>query len=184
MEIYFVTSNKNKLSEVRAMLGREIEGKSVEIDEIQDVDAARVVQDKARRAYSIVKAPVIVEDSGLYLEAMSGFPGALVKWVEKTVGEEGICRMLDPYKNRKAFAETCLGYFDGDRFRLFKGRVNGTIADMPRGTDGFGWDNIFIPESYDKTFAEMGVAKKNTMSHRSRAALKLKAYLDSIDRAH
>ena len=176
-EIYFITSNKGKLAEVKQILGMEIKSKSLEIEEIQAVGASNVAEDKARRAYAILKKPVIVEDTALYLKSLKGFPGALIKFMEMHVGYAGICRTLDPYKDRSATAESCIAFYDGKEPEIFSGTIKGTIAMKPRGGYGFGFDCVFIPRGYSKTFAEMGTAEKNRISHRKKAVLKLKRYL-------
>jgi non-canonical purine NTP pyrophosphatase (RdgB/HAM1 family) len=102
----------------------------------------------------------------------------LIRWFLETVGTEGICKMLEGYEQLEATAETCLGYFDGDAFVSFSGVVEGQIARQPRGDFGFGWDSIFIPNGWDKTFAEMTPEEGAAVSMRRAAALKLRAYLD------
>ncbi len=179
MDIYFITSNKGKLNEVRQLLGIEIKSRSVELDEIQGIRAETVAADKAKRAYAIVKKPVLVEDTALYINALNGFPGALIKFMEMTVGYDGTCRMLRGYKDKRATAESCIVFYDGKDLKSFSGRVHGTISDRTRGTDGFGFDCLFIPDSSKKTFAEMGTEEKNRISHRRKAVLKLKRYLAS-----
>ncbi len=179
MRVYFVTSNKNKFREVERMLDSELVMEPLEIPEVQALEVKEVVTEKARKAYEIVKKPLIVEDTGLYISALNGFPGALAKWMFGSMENEGVCKMLDCYKDRSAYAETCICFNDGKRCRVFSGRVYGTIARHPRGGGGFGWDRIFQPKGHSKTFGEMGMDKKNSMSMRAEAVLKLKRALDS-----
>jgi len=173
--IYFATSNQNKLREVRAILGRNIEMLDADLPEIQSVNVEDVVEDKVRRAFEKYNKILIVEDTGLYLEEWSGFPGALAKWLVQTAGIEKWCAML--HGNRRATAKTCVAYFDGKKFQTFVGEIQGTIAEKPRGENNFGWDPIFIPDNYKNTFAEMSPDEKNAISHRSKAFLKLKNFL-------
>jgi non-canonical purine NTP pyrophosphatase (RdgB/HAM1 family) len=177
MDIYFITSNKGKLEEVRAITGMDIRSKSIEIEEIQDVSVENVVKDKAVKAYSKIHKPVIVEDTGLYIKALNGFPGALVKWLVGAIGPKGICRIIGKYNNRSAYAETRIAFYDGKTLKTFSGRIYGRISGSPIGANGFGWDPIFIPSGQRKTFAQMGASEKNEISHRRKAALKLKEFL-------
>ncbi len=181
MDPIFVTSNKNKLLEVSKRIGRTLDFRTLDIDEIQEVDVEKVAKDKAHRAYEALKVPLIVEDTGLYVNALNGFPGALCKWLEARVGNEGLCRLLDSYDDRSVVAETCICFYNGKDLRVFKGRAAGRIADRPSGGGGFGWDPIFVPEGYDRTFAELGAEVKQRLSHRARAAAKLKDYLDGVE---
>ena len=120
--------------------------------------------------------PVLVEDSGLSIDAWGGFPGALVKWLEKSAGVAAISRMLEPFPDRGATAVCAIAYFDGDRIVAASGSCRGTIAPFPRGSGGFGWDALFVPEGEKRTFAEMPAQEKDRVSHRRRAweALALK----------
>ncbi len=181
MGIYFITSNKGKLEEVRAITGMDIRSKSIEIAEIQDVSVENIVKDKAVKAYSKIHKPVIVEDTGLYIKALNGFPGALVKWLIGAIGPKGICRIVGRYKDRSAYGETCIAFYDGRKLATFSGRIDGTIARSPIGDNGFGWDPIFIPKGYNKTFAQMDSSEKNGISHRRKAALRLKMWLTNSE---
>jgi XTP/dITP diphosphohydrolase len=180
MKIYFVTSNKNKLREVQKILNRRLEGINLEIPEVQAVDGTDVVQDKAKSAYHKIRKPILVEDTGLYIKAWKGFPGALIKWLMEYRGVDGICKMLENETDRSAYAQAVVCLYDGKRFKNFIGRVDGSIVSKPKGKNNFGWDPIFRPNGYRKTFAEMSEDQKNTISHRRRALGKLKRYLDSI----
>jgi non-canonical purine NTP pyrophosphatase (RdgB/HAM1 family) len=112
---------------------------------------------------------VIVEDSGLEVRAWGGFPGALVKWLERSAGLEKMARMLDAFPDRSAAATCAVAYFDGAELNCARGEVAGSIAPRPRGSGGFGWDRLFVPEGAPLTFAEMTPAEKDRVSHRRRA---------------
>lgn len=180
MKICFVTSNENKLREAEDILGLKLEQANIDVREIQSLDVEEVATEKAKEAYKIVKKPVIVEDTGLYIESLNGFPGALIKWVMKSIGNEGICKMVE--EDRKALARTCVCFYDGSELKVFTGEIKGRISDRPRGESGFGWDAIFIPEGYEETFAELGMDVKNKISMRRIAFIKLKEYLESKSR--
>lgn len=180
--ITFVTGNPNKLREAGHILGIELDSADLEIKEIQDVSVSSVVADKARKAYEILKKPVIVEDTGLYFPELGGFPGALVKWMVKKMGKEKMSGLFGGYD---VIAETCIGFYDGKEMRIFSGQLDGKIADTPRGESNFGWDPIFIPNGYEKTFAEMSLDEKNKISHRGKAFRKMKEeFLDSHISSH
>jgi XTP/dITP diphosphohydrolase len=164
----FVTSRAEKAEEARRM-GFSVERRELELPEPQALDPAEVIEAKARAAFERLRAPLVVEDSGLAIEAWGGFPGALVKWMEKTVGLEGIARMLDPFPSRRATAVCVVAFFDGARLRVGRGEARGSISSAPRGEGGFGWDRLFVPEGDARTFAEMPPGDKDRVSHRRRA---------------
>ncbi|MFQ5717489.1 MAG: RdgB/HAM1 family non-canonical purine NTP pyrophosphatase [Nitrospinales bacterium] len=174
----FVTGNANKVNEARRILGVPLEQANLgEIPEIQTRDVVELVAHKLEQAYDRLRCPVMVEDSGLFFSAWNGLPGALVKWFEKSVGCEGMIKMLGPFKDREALAVCCVGLHDGRGTRIAKGEARGIIAPAMRGENGFGWDAIFIPKGHDRTFAEMSVEEKNAISHRQKAFAALKEML-------
>lgn len=181
MEIIFVTGNKNKLQEAKNILGNKINivSKDLDIDEIQEIDSTKIIVKKTQDAFKLIRKPLIVEDTSLYLVAWKGLPGALVKWFLKTVGSEGILKMLSGFTNRNALAQSVIAYHDGKNIRVFENTVKGTISEKIRGINGFGWDNIFIPEGFAKTYAEMSSNEKNKISPRKIALEKLKRYLST-----
>ncbi len=177
MELIFITGNKNKLEEARSILGKNIESKDIDLPEIQSLSAEEVAKDKARRAYEIIKKPVLVEDSGFYISAWNNFPGALIKWALKTIGIEKISDYIAGSADKLAVAEACLCLYDGNDYKIFSGKQNGIIT-IPKGSNGFGFDPIFMPEGFDKTLGEMSFEEKNRISMRKQAFTKLKEYLD------
>ena len=176
MQICFATGNINKVEECESILGFKLEQVELDLDEIQAVEVAKVVEHKVKQAFDLIKKPVIVEDTGLYFEAWNGLPGALIKWFDETIGYAKLCSLLVS-ENRKAKAQTIIGYFDGEEYKSFVGEVTGKIAEKPKGPDNFGWDIIFIPKGFSETFAEMGKEKKNAISMRKIALEKLKEFL-------
>jgi len=163
-----VTSRAEKAEEA-ARLGFALERIDLELPEPQSLDPSEVAEIKVRAAFDRLQRPVLVEDSGLEILAWGGFPGALVKWLEKTAGLDGIVRMLDPFPDRSARAVCAIACFDGERLLVARGVTEGSIAPAPRGRGGFGWDSIFVPHNSDRTFAEMIPADKDAVSHRGRA---------------
>ncbi len=179
--VKFVTGNPNKLREAREILGIDIEQADAgELEEIQTIHVDALIRHKAEQAYKKVKAPLIVEDTGLVFHAWNGLPGALIKWFLKTVDNEGLIKMLGGEKDRSALAQCFIAYHDGSDVRIVKGEISGTIAASVRGRSGFGWDRIFIPEGYDRTFAEMPPEEKNSFSMRKRAFENLRKLFDSL----
>ena len=178
MEILLATSNKHKAQQIQALLGRPVQHIELDLPEVQAIDVQAVIEHKAREAYRQVGKPVLVEDTSLALHVWHGLPGALIRWFLETVGNNGICKMLEGYEHLAATAETWIGYFDGDAFVSFSGVVEGSIARSPRGNGGFGWDPIFVPTGWDKTFAEMTHEEGEAVSMRKAAVLKLQMFLD------
>lgn len=175
-KIIFGTTNENKLSEARSILGEKVEGVALEADEVQSLDNREVAVKKAIAYYKQTKKPLFVEDVSLCIDALNGLPGTYIDAFVKTLGPSGIANLLKN-KNKKAKAITTIVYIWGkDRFKIFEGVVEGKISDKPRGK-GFGWDPIFIPNKQNKTFAEMQLSEKNNYSMRSRALNKLAEFL-------
>lgn len=178
MELLIATSNKNKVEQIQATLEHPLRQIDIDLPEIQAIAVQEVIEEKAREAYRQVGQAVLVEDTGLYVDAWNGLPGALVRWFLQSVGTEGICQMLAKFNDRSARAETCIGFYDGEVFHSFSGSVEGSIARWPRGEHGFGWDPLFIPAGSEKTFAEIPPAEKIEIDMRRLATLELKAYLE------
>lgn len=150
-------------------MGFAVERLDLDLPEPQSLDCAEVADAKVRAAYERLRRPVLVEDSGLEVLAWGGFPGALVKWLEKSAGFAAIPRMLDPFPDRRARAVCAIACFDGGRIVSALGVTPGSIANEARGSAGFGWDPIFVPEGFDRTYAELPPEEKDRVSHRANA---------------
>jgi len=168
LPVVFVTSRAEKALEAER-LGFAIERLDVDLPEPQALDPSEIVEAKARAAYALLSRPVLVEDSGLAIGAWNGFPGALVKWLEVSAGVAALARMLDGFADRSATAVCAIAYCDGAEVVTARGSSRGAIAPEPRGSNGFGWDVLFVPEGSDRTFAEMRGDEKDGVSHRRRA---------------
>lgn len=178
--LVFVTSNPNKLREAEAVLGRPLESCDLDLPEIQSLDLVEVVRDKAANAARRLGRPVLVEDTGLELAGLGGFPGPLVRWVLASVGAEGIARMAHAFGDPGATARCLLCATDGETEVFGEGVVAGSIAARPRGRGGFGWDSVFVPEQPGgRTYGEMREDEKNAISHRRRAFEALRAALEN-----
>jgi non-canonical purine NTP pyrophosphatase (RdgB/HAM1 family) len=174
--IYFVTGNEGKFKEAKALIP-QLEKVDIDLPEEQSLDPELVIRKKLEFAKNIHKTPLIVEDTSLYLDGLNGFPGPLVKWMLKAVGNEGIYELCRRITNNRAVAKTVIGYDDGEYIHYFDGEMHGEIV-RPYGNEGFGWDDIFRPEGLSETFAEMGDEFKPEFSMRTIAFKKLKEHLD------
>lgn len=172
VEISVITSNQNKFKELEnlAMVyGIKLNWINLPKVEIQSQSLEEIVRVSAVNAYTLLKIPLIMEDSGLFIEALNGFPGPYTNYVRNTIGLEGILNLLKDKENRRAYFQTSLCYVDNNTVRVFTGRVYGKISSEIRGSKGFGFDPIFIPEGDTRTFAEMDLEEKNKYSHRALA---------------
>ena len=189
--ILFVTSNPGKLREAKLALnpyGLNVESfnhkkEFSEIQEIQSSELRHVAKDKLRKAVSIAKNSsnkigVMVEDSGFFIQEIDGFPGVFSSYVYKTLGIEGILKALSGITNREACFKCVIGIHLDDQELFFEGECKGRVSEKPLGTNGFGFDPIFIPsEGNGNTFGEMNSREKQKFSHRGKAIESLRAHL-------
>ena len=171
-----VTESQEKVAEFSRLLRQKVLHARVDLLEIQSLSPAEVVVRKVRDAYDkLGNVPVLVEDTGLSIEAWNGLPGALIKWFLKSVGPSGICEMLKQFPSTRATAETAIAVCDGEVY-VFSGKVSGCIAAKPMGEGGFGWDSIFIPDGATRTFSQMEPQEKDAYSMRRLALEQLTAH--------
>ncbi len=172
-----VTSNEGKYKEYKDKLSKyyEVEMLNIDYPEIQ----ADELEDVVEYAIDDLKehAPLIIDDSGLFIEKLKGFPGVYSSYVMRTLGCDGILRLLENIDLRKARFECVIGFI-GKEMKLFKGESHGYITKKKLGTKGFGYDPIFRPEGREQTYAEMRTKEKNKISHRGRAIDSLLNYLN------
>lgn len=173
MKLRFVTGNPGKLREaleVLSPLGIEAKGHRAPIVEIQADRLAEVASFKARNLLGRVPPPYFLEDAGLFVKALGGFPGPYSSYAFRTIGCEGILHLVAHHGARAARFEATIAYIDaGTRLRLFRGQTLGRIATAARGTRGFGFDPIFQPQGHRRTYAELEPEEKNRVSHRGKA---------------
>ena len=200
MTIVFATNNNHKLSEIQDILGSTIEVKSlkdigchVDIPET-GTTLEENAQIKANYVWDNFQTMVFADDTGLEIDALNGEPGV---YSARYAGGEGhdseaniqkVLANLQGVENRKACFRTVIAFIYKDKktgnkvTKLIEGIVNGSIITEKRGAAGFGYDAIFVPEGYDKTFGELGMDIKNSISHRARAvqqfAKELQTYLE------
>lgn len=175
MKIFFGTTNEGKLHEARSLLDIEVEGTPLEIPEIQSLDPVKVATQKAKDWFAKLGKPVLIEEVALFFDALNLLPGTYIKDFEKSLGNDGLTKLLG--KNRKATAQTTLAFCNNDTVEIFIGKIDGSIAKKPLGENGFGWDPIFIPNDSKKTFAQMTDKEKNKFSMRAIALEKFKKWL-------
>ena len=178
--IQFVTTNEGKFKEVfDRLLGRgiRIEHLDRSYPEIQADSLEKIVRFGATVLDDEVRGDYLIDDSGLFVDALNGFPGPYSAYAYKRIGSKGILRLLEGVRVRAATFETVFLLRKGGEHHAFRGECRGTIADAERGKGGFGYDPIFIPEGEARTFAEMSLKEKNLYSHRSRAVDALLEFL-------
>jgi non-canonical purine NTP pyrophosphatase (RdgB/HAM1 family) len=174
-ELVFVTSNRGKLREAEAVLGLTLAHRSLDLVEPQSLDLHEVVRSKAAAAVERLRCPVLVEDTGLDLLGLGGFPGPLIRWLLACVGPAGICRIAHAFGDPRAVVRCVACAADGASTVIGEGVVVGNISVEPRGVGGFGWDSVFAPDGGDgRTYAEMDEDEKNALSHRFRAFVALR----------
>ncbi len=184
MEIYFATGNPNKFKEAKKIFEKNAAGimlKHFEFRhrEIRSDSIEEIALESAEAAYRELGKPVFVEDTGLFIDALDGFPGTYSAWVQKKIGCRGILKLLEGIGESDARFEACIAFNDGKGIRSFKGVCEGTIAESERGKSGFGYDPIFVPKGESSTFAE-SIELKNKYSHRYKSLLELIRYLKKL----
>lgn len=190
-ELVFVTQNKHKLEEVTAMLPDDFSLISLaDINFYDDIiETGSTLEEnsriKAQTIHNKFHVDCFADDTGLEVEALNGAPGVLsarYAGIEHDFAANLTKLQADMVglQNRKARFRTVITLIIKNKEYQFEGIVNGTIIDDRRGVDGFGYDPVFLPEGYDKTFAEMALDKKNKISHRALAFKKLNEYLSTL----
>ncbi|MCM1332082.1 MAG: non-canonical purine NTP diphosphatase [Bacteroides sp.] len=191
-KIVFATNNAHKLDEVRAILGEEYcvaglhdIGCDEDIPETSDtLDGNAEI--KARFVKEKYGYDCFADDTGLEVDALDGAPGVYsARYAGPGHDSEANMKLLlhnmEGKDNRKARFRTVICLIEGDSMKKFEGIVNGIITEERRGTNGFGYDPIFVPEGFDRTFAELTSEEKNGISHRGRATARLCEYFHNKD---
>ena len=172
-EYLFVTGNKDKYLEAKKVFDRynlKLIHVDISVDEIQSNSISEVLIWKGFEVSKILgDQKFIVEDTGLFIEALNGFPGVYSSYIFKTIGCEGILKLMEGVDNRAAyFLAYGMLYLGDGIFKMFKVKVDGHISREIRGSHGFGFDPIFIPDGSKHTYAEMSIDVKNRYSHRGK----------------
>ena len=164
-----VTGNRNKLEEARRICGDGFESRAIDLPEIQSLDLLEILSAKGEEAWKRLGRPVLVEDTGLDLAALNGFPGPLVKSMLAAIGAEGIARLAHALGETRVSARCGVLYRDEARTVVGLGATHGRLVLPARGDGGFGWDPVFEPEGWEQTYAEMSRDEKDRIGHRGRA---------------
>lgn len=173
--VFFATNNIHKFNEAREILSHykiAVGMLRVKTIEIQSESLEEIAQTSALSAFEKCGLPLIVEDAGLFVDALNGFPGPYSSYVYKTIGNEGLLKLMGNIENRRAKFQSVVAYFSEELKSpiCFKGEALGEItAKAQKGNSGFGFDPIFKPANSEKTFSEMCTMEKNKLSHRARA---------------
>ena len=178
--IRFVTTNAGKFREVAALLkeqGIEIEHFDLLLPEVQADTSEEVAAYSVKVLAEEADFDFFVDDSGFYVDALKGFPGVYSAYVYRTLGLAGVLHLLEGAERRAARFETVLVFRMAGETHTFRGECRGAVTLEPRGTGGFGFDPIFLPDGHTKTFAEMSIEEKNSLSHRASAARQMAAFL-------
>lgn len=180
MIIYFLSSNKYKIEEVKALLDSEkikVEPITKKINEIQSMDMQEIVTDKALKAFNMIGRSLIVEQTGLLLDDLGGLPGGLTQIFWDSLEADKFSTYFSSTAGINATAKTVVAFCDGRQIHIFEGAIKGSIVNPPRGDRAFQWDCVFQPEGFNETFAEMG-DRKSDISMRREALRKLKKFLE------
>ena len=179
--IKFITGNKHKVKEAKGIFkkfGIELEHIDLGYPDIKG-NLEDVAKFGARYAASKLKGPVIVEDAGLFIKALNWFPGTYSSYVQETITNKGILKLMNNVENRYAEFRSVVGYCTlKSEPEIFLGTVSGHISYEERGNLGFAYDPLFIPERFNKTFGELTRSKKNEFSHRRKSLEKFASWLN------
>ena len=179
--VFFATGNIHKFNEVRSILsqhGLAVGMLRLKGDEVQSESIKEIAEKSVKNAYLRCRLPIFVEDAGLFIDALSGFPGPYAAYVYQTIHNSGVLKLMENNVERHARFQSVIAYCDQQspsQLECFIGEVKGEITTVERkeqGQSGFGFDPIFQPEGSDKTFAEMSIEEKNGYSHRAMAIRK------------
>ncbi len=178
-KIIFVTSNSHKVKEaggILSPLGITVEQNNCGYPELQEDELEKIASFGAEWAANKLGCEVMVDDSGLFIRVLGGFPGPYSAYVFDTLGNDRILKLMEEDSERRAVFRCVIGYcMPGDKAHLFAGEIEGKISTESRGNAGFGYDPIFAVGG--RTFGEMADDEKNRLSHRYRALLKFAEWL-------
>jgi len=180
-EIQIITSNNGKIREFKEIFGDSkyvpVQN-NIDYPEIQASSLEEVVDFGLSWLKQKANSPFVIDDAGAFIDSLHGFPGVYSRYVYDTIGLEGVLRQMENIDDRSCTFRCVLGLVteSGEKHK-FVGECKGVLIDEQRGDGGFGYDPIFIPEGFDKTFAELTPEEKNSISHRGIAMRKLIDFL-------
>jgi len=187
--IYFITSNNYKFNEIKKLFEYEkipyqLKQLNLETIEIQTESIRENASFKLNSVKSKANCSCFIEDAGFFVDKpLNGFPGVYSSYVMKTLGNKGILRLIEDFERTQAHFTTVIAfYFDPlGKDYFFEGDVHGKVSNTIRGSGGFGFDPIFLPnDTPNKTFAELTTEEKNKISHRGKAWKKFLAFLKEV----
>jgi XTP/dITP diphosphohydrolase len=182
--VFFATNNIHKFNEARQVLSESKIGVGmlrIKSLEIQSDSLEEIAQASVTEAFEKYRMPMVVEDAGLFVDALNGFPGPYAAYAYHTVGNKGLLKLMENIDNRTATFKSVIAY-SSSQLRTpicFEGSVSGKIIHKEKDSEGkmgFGFDPIFQPDKSNKTFAQMNIAEKNKRSHRAAAFQKFAAW--------
>ena len=187
--VFFATNNIHKFNEARAILSKyniAIIMLRLKKNELQNESLTKIAQSIAIELFNKYNIPILVEDSGLFIDALNGFPGPYAAYVYKTIGNAGIIKLMKNVKNRRAYFKASIAFCYSNKIepKLFEGKVKGIIISKKINDNflyGFGFDPIFQPEGHLKLFSEMSIPEKNLVSHRALAFRKFIRWYKKLD---
>ena len=176
-ELFFASSNTHKFEEVKRILlnlGLELNFSKINLEEIQSNSLSEIAKRKAIDAFSKVQKPLIIEDDGLFIDSLNGFPGPYSSYVYDTIGNKGLIQLLNNNESRNAKFVAIIAYCNGiDDVHLFESHISGKIS-LSIEDGGWGYDPIFIPDGETKTYAN--VSDKDNFSHRAASLKKFSSW--------
>lgn len=184
--LVLVTQNQHKLKELKPLFQKynvDFDTTAHEKYEIRSESIEEIAREAAKVAFETLQKPVVVDDTGFFVDALNGFPGSYAGIVLKFIGYEGILRLMTDKTDRASVFMTAVSYFDGTHIESFVGSMSGTVAHGPAGEGGFGYDPIFVPDGFTKTYAELTLEEKVSISHRTKAFEEfLRWYSSTLDK--
>ena len=173
-DLYFASSNVHKFNEAKKILnsfGINLKFFKCDLEEIQSDSLNEIAKNKALKAFQKCRRPLIVEDDGIFIDCLNGFPGPYSSYVFEKLGNKGILKLLK--QNRKAKFVSIISFCNGKSIETFESKIEGTISKKISGK-GWGYDPIFIPSNHQKTFAQ--IENKNEISHRFKSLKKFSSW--------
>ncbi len=158
MKIYYITGNSKKIEKARILCADtkvEIEQLEIETPEIQGVDSSEIAKFSAKFAGEKVKKPVVKLDVSFHVNALKGFPGPFVKYINNWLSPQDILEMMEGKEDRSCYWEDSLAFYNNGQIEVFTAKEEGTLAFEAKGENGWGMDTIFIPKGQNKTKGEL-----------------------------
>ncbi len=182
-EIWFATSNGHKFKEAclaLQQLGITPRRLPTKGTEIQSDDVREIARRAALETFRSARRPLFVEDAGLFVASLRGFPGTYAAFVNRTIGPASVLGLMKGARSRDAEFVSAVAFCRGpSQVHVFVGRLKGEISETMRGSNGFGFDPVFVPAGSERTLAEMSLDEKVAISHRSLALRALGTWLNS-----